>query len=356
MARPGGKATARRGGGISARRISGARPARRDTLGGLLLVGAAGLIWGSIPLVLRAADGASVVKVFYRVLFGGLVLVAWALATGGMRELRELPRRRLVQLMVQGAILTVNWVLFLTALDLTKVATAELLGYLGPVFVAALAPLVTKEPFQRSIVLPMALALGGIAVILAPQGLGVASGRELLGAVLAFSSALTYAVLLLRSKRLLQGVSGRAIMVVEYGVAVVLLAPFVAWEYAHGGAPTNAGSYAALATLGIVHTALAGLLFFAGLRRVRTDHAAVLTYAEPASAVLFAAAFLGEPLTLATVAGGAMVIAGGALIARIDAREAGFGPEVATAAPMEPPEGAAPDAGEEPDDTRVPLP
>ena len=302
---------------------------RRETLTGLLRVGAAGLIWGTIPLVVRAADGASIIKVFYRVLFGGIVILGWMAVTGGLRELRELPGRKVLQLAGLGVILAVNWVLFLSALDLTNVATAELLGYLGPVFVAVLAPLVSRERFDVRIVVPLLLALAGIVVILAPQGLAVAGGRQQLGAVLAFCSALTYAVLLLRSKRVMQGVSGRALMVVEYGVASVLLLPFVIWLYAHGEGPTSLSSYAALATLGIVHTALAGILFLGGLRRVRTDHAAIITYAEPASAVLFAAAFLGEPLTLATIAGGVMVVAGGALVARLDSKDVGHGLEAA---------------------------
>lgn len=313
-----------------------AAPDRRHSLVGLLLVGTAGVIWGTIPLMLRAADGASLIKVFYRVIFGGVVLLAWMAATGRLGELRHLTAAKLRQLAGQGAILTVNWVLFLTALDLANVATAELLGYMGPVFVAALAPFVTGERFDRRIVLPMLLALGGIVVILAPQGLAVAGGRQLLGAVLAFTSALTYAWLLLRSKRLLIGVSGAALMVVEYVVAAVLLSPFVVWLYLTGQGPTTVASYGALAVLGIVQTAFAGILFFAGLRRVRTDHAAILTYAEPASAVLLAAAFLpGEPLTAATAVGGAMVVAGGALVARLDAKDVGHGPEAADAGASE---------------------
>jgi drug/metabolite transporter (DMT)-like permease len=301
--------------------------ARHDTLSGLLRVGAAGLIWGTIPLALRAADGASVIKVFYRVLFAAIVVLGVMAATGGLHELRELPRRKLLQLAGVGVILTINWVLFISALDLTNVATAELLGYLGPVFVACLAPFVSKERFDARIIVPLAVALGGIVVILAPQGLGVSGSRQLLGAVLAFASAITYAVLLLRSKHVLSGVSGPALMAVEYGTATVLLLPFAIWLYARGQGPTNLASYGALATLGVVHTAIAGLIFLSGLRRVRTDHAAILTYTEPASAVIFAAAFLGEALTLATVVGGAMVVAGGALVARLDAKDVGFGPE-----------------------------
>ena len=57
-----------------------------------------------------------------------------------------------------------------------------------------------------------------------------------------------------------------------------------------GQGPTTATAYGALLTLGLVQTAFAGVLFLSGLRRVRTDHAAILTYAEPVSAVAFAAA------------------------------------------------------------------
>jgi drug/metabolite transporter (DMT)-like permease len=293
----------------------------RERIIGLGRVAIAGLIWGSIPLIIRAADGASVIKVFFRVAAAGLVIGGWMAFSGGWRELLTLPAAKWRQLIVQGLVLTLNWFLFLTALDLTNVATAELLAYTGPVFVAAFAPAVTKEAFDRRIVWPLGLALGGIAVILTPQGLAVDSPRELLGAGLAFASALTYATLLLRSKKILRGVSSGALMLVEYTLASVVLAPFVALAYVRGDVPSTGGAYAALVTLGVVHTALAGFIFLGGLRRVRTDHAAILTYVEPVSAVLFAALLLGERLTLPTVAGGAMVVAGGVWVARMDVRQ-----------------------------------
>lgn len=292
-------------------------PTPRENRIGLARVAIAGLIWGTIPLVLRAADGASVIKVFYRVLFAAVALAIWLVATGRLSEVTTLSRRKLLQVAGQGVVLTVNWVLFLSALDLTNVATAELLGYTGPVFVAALAPFVTGERFDIRILLPLSLALGGIVVILAPQGLAVASQSELLGAGLAFASALTYATLLLRSKKILRGISGTALMVVEYTVASALLLPFVVVLYSRGQGPTTVRSYMALAVLGLVQTAFAGVIFLGGLRRTRTDHAAILTYAEPVAAVLFAAAFLGEALTAWTAIGGAMVVAGGLAVARL---------------------------------------
>jgi len=48
---------------------------RRAALIGLGRVAVAGIIWGTIPLVLRAADGASIIKVFYRVLFAHVAIL-----------------------------------------------------------------------------------------------------------------------------------------------------------------------------------------------------------------------------------------------------------------------------------------
>lgn len=292
----------------------------RERLWGLARVATAGVVWGTIPLVIRAADGSPVIAVFFRMVFAGLVVATFMAFTGEWRQLLGLPWRKYVQVGVQGLILTVNWFLFLAALDLTNVATAELLAYTGPVFVAALAPFVTGEAFDRRIIMPLVLALGGIVVILAPQGLAVASPRQLLGAGLAFTSALTYAALLLRSKKILRNISSSALMMIEYSVASVVLLPFVAYAYSRGDIPSTPTAYAALVTLGVVHSALTGFIFLGGLRRLRTDHAAILMYLEPASAVVFAAIFLGEPLTLTTILGGALVIGGGILVARQEGR------------------------------------
>lgn len=287
-------------------------PARPETLGGLLRVAAAGVVWGTIPLALRVAEGAPTVKVFYRVLFGSAALALYAALSGRLGEFR-LSRRQLGMLLGQGAILTLNWFLFFGALDRATVATAELLGYTGPVFVAVLAPFVSREPFERAIIAPLVLALGGIAVILAPHGIEIGSRTELVGAGMAFASSLTYATLLLRSKRILREVATLPLMVVEYTFASVVLLPVALTQ----PGPSTAKGFAALAYLGLVCTAGSGLLFITGLRRVRTDHAAILTYAEPVSAVLFAALLLGEALTWPTVLGGAMVVAGGVLVARL---------------------------------------
>ena len=125
---------------------AGTRPLRVTRSSGLLRVGLAAVIWGSIPIFVRMVDTSPFVLVFWRVAFGAAAMLAYLLLTGKVRDLARLDRRRVLALLAVGALIAVNWVLFLGALTMTRVAVAELLAYTGPVFVAALAPLISASP------------------------------------------------------------------------------------------------------------------------------------------------------------------------------------------------------------------
>jgi len=280
---------------------------------GLFRIGFAGVIWGTIPLFVRMLDASPFIVVFWRVAFGAAAVLVYLLVTRKMGELKRLNRRTVLALVAVGALLAANWVLFFGAFSLTQVAVVELVSYTGPVFVAALAPLIGKERYDRRIVLPLVLALGGTALIIGLGGLSLGTGGSYLGAGMAFCTALAYCGLMLTGKRLLGSISAPVLALGEYVVATILLSPAA---FILPG-PSSAKEWGALATLGVVHTTVAILIFFSGLRLVRADHAAVFTYAEPVTAVIFAAVFLAEPLGWVTAVGGAAVVAAGILVARM---------------------------------------
>jgi len=279
---------------------------------GLAKVAIAATIWGSIPVLVRSVDANSFVIVFWRVFFAGIVLAAYLIASRRLHEIFALPRRTKFALVGMGALLTLNWVLFFTAIRLTDVAVAVLLGYLGPVFVAVLSPVILHTQFDKRVLWPLALALSGTIIIVNPLQIELDGSGAMLGAALAFCSAITYAFLVTNAKRLVRGVPATVYMLFEYGVASLLLLPFVLTS----PLPSGGQEWISLALLGVVDTALTGFLFLSALKTIRADHAAILTYAEPVSAVIFAALLLGEPLTLATLLGGAAVIAGGIAVVR----------------------------------------
>lgn len=288
-------------------------PATPSYRSGLLRVLIAAVSWGFIPLLTRQVQASAFVIVFWRVVFSALALALFLGVRGRLGEFGALSRRQKLGIAAGGAILALNWVLFFSALERTDVAIAVLLGYAGPVFVTALTPLAERVPFDRRVLVPLVLALVGTAVIVDPANVAATDSTHLIGDALAFASAFTYAIGFFVSKRLLRGVPATTFMLAEHTVVAALLLPIVAFL----PAPSGAVAWGSLVTLGVVMTAGTGFLFLSGLHAVRPDHASILTYAEAFSAVVLAALFLGEPITLTTVIGGALIIAGGLLVGRM---------------------------------------
>ncbi|RJQ55585.1 MAG: DMT family transporter [Actinobacteria bacterium] len=274
---------------------------------GVLEIAAAALIWGSMGVLIRLLQMGPVAIVFWRSAFACAALLLFMLLTGRARQL--VVRRHRLLLALTGILLLFSMVFFVLAVQLTTIANAVLIVYTAPVLIALLAPLILRERFELRMLLSLALALTGIALIVAPRGLSLES-RHALGVAYAFACAFSYALLVLAGKKIVHAVSARVIAFYQSLLAAVLLLPFAA----RLPPPPAAVSWVMLVVLGIVHTALAGMLYLAGLRTVKAADAGTLSYLEPLSAAVYALVFLGEPLTSGVIAGGLLIVAAGWIV------------------------------------------
>ena len=201
-----------------------------------------------------------------------------------------------------------NYVFYFGALSRGPIAVAVLTHYLAPVVVAALAPLLLREPLGKRTPWSLAASLCGLAlIVLGGEGL---SGAALPAALFGAASALFYGVNTLVSKKLLGPFSSAELLAYHCALAAGLLAlvthdPLPPWR---------AFVWAPLAGA-LLLGAGGGALFYAGLRAIPSQRAAVLTYLEPLVAALVGAVAFGERLGAAGLAGGALILAGGAAIA-----------------------------------------
>jgi DME family drug/metabolite transporter len=156
-----------------------------------------------------------------------------------------------------------------------------------------------------------ALAAIGLVVLTTAGGAGeVRAG----GVLLALGAAASYAVYTLATKRLLDdGVPAESAVAGVFTGGAVLLAPALLL-LPSGWLATPTGIAEAL-FLGLVPTTLAYVLFARGLRRVSAAETSTLTLAEPLTATLLGAVLLHEHLTATTVAGGALLFLGLAVLA-----------------------------------------
>jgi drug/metabolite transporter, DME family len=276
-----------------------------------LRVALAATTWGTWSLFLRPA---AVDPRWSSAIMLAVVTIAAAplLVRRSARGPTEGPPRRLGEwsaIVALGVFDAANAALFFAAMSVTNVAIAVLSHYLAPVFVAIVAPAVlgTARP-RRALPLTL-LALCGLALVL-ERALHGNTGRPVLGALLGSGSAVFYAANVLITKRVGPRFTAEEQLVYHAAISAVLLA-VAAWVLR---APLPSAHGAGLVAFGSIFAgAFAGLLFLQGLKAIPAEHAGILTFLEPITAVVVAWLVYGERPGVAAAVGGAMVLTAGAL-------------------------------------------
>jgi drug/metabolite transporter (DMT)-like permease len=203
-----------------------------------------------------------------------------------------------------------NVLLFFAAYKITIVASV-LAHYLAPVFVAIAAPFALRERMTARSGVAIALSFGGLAVMFAPTNGEPASAAMWASAALGAGSAVFYASNVIVNKFVVESFSTSEAMFWHGVVATPLLAavvPMGAWS------TVRLPAAAFLAVVSIGPGALAGMAFVWGLRRMPAAHASTLTLLEPLVSVVVGIAVLGEAGRVATLFGGAGILAGALLV------------------------------------------
>jgi drug/metabolite transporter, DME family len=286
-----------------------------------LSVAGLAVAWGLIAVIVAGVELDAAVLVFHRLALAAVATAAGALLLRRAGVLRLPPRPW--RLPVVGLILAAHWFLFFETIKTASVAFAVVIVYTAPILIALLAPLVLPE--RRSAVALLALlpALAGVTLV-ATAGEGELRAGPW-GVAAGVGAAVTYALLVVATKRLAASVAPPTITFWSYVTAGLVLAPFLAG--AERVVPRGAEiGYVLL--LGVVFTALSGLVYVWLLRRVTAQAVGIVAYLEPVSAAVLAWAILGQPLGAAVLGGAALVVAGGALVVVAGPREAAPAPDV----------------------------
>lgn len=277
----------------------------------ILAVGALAVLavaWGAIPLFVRN-DVPSIQLVGVRVTFGAIALVGVAAALGRL----TIPRVRRWRLVLSGVLLALHWITFFEAIKLTTVAVALAVLYLGPIAASILAGPLLGERVDTKLWVALATAMAGTLLVVQPWQ---AEGVDVFGLAMAVLSAALLTGVMLAGKPVATDLGGLTMATGELIVASVLLAPATYQALTqHGEHLVN------FIILGALFTGLAGFVFWEVMRHVPVAAVSVVMYLEPASAVVWAAIFLGESPNAIAWIGVGMVIVGGLVAATSATKE-----------------------------------
>ncbi len=238
--------------------------------------------------------------VLFRTLIGGALLSSLVLLRGGFD--RRAIRSELVPLLLGGAALGANWVALFEAYRLLNVSLATLIYYVGPMLILLLSPVLFHEKLTWSKIIVICLVFVGLICISGSIAFGGMSG---LGLAVAIVSALFYAMLIAFNKRITR-TSGLQTAAIELDVAFLVVLVYVLLTA--GFPKPRAADLPYLAVIGLVNTGLAYLLYFSGLQKLPGQSVALISYADPVSALIFSALFLHESMTPLQILGAFLII------------------------------------------------
>lgn len=218
-------------------------------------------------------------------------------------------------LLLSGAALGFNWA-FLFEAYRYSVSTATLMYYLAPTIVMLLSPLLLKEKLTGRKLICCLTALGGMVLV---SGVLTDHAPQLPGVIWGLAAAVLYAAVMILNRKI-TGVKSEDRTVVQLSVSALAMFVYTLLTETQAAFALTAVQGVLLSVVGIVHTGIAYLCYFGALRDLPAQSAAILSYLDPAVALLLSALVLGENLGLHGWSG-AVLILGGALVSELNGNE-----------------------------------
>ena len=286
--------------------------ARRRQIGVLCVLGSA-VAFAAAPIFGKIAYAHGVdAYALLTLRFGSAAAILWAivLVRAARRGIERPPAAPTVRVLLLGAVvLPAEVSLYFASLHHIGAGLAEVLLFLYPMWVVLITAVVLRTPVSRLVVLCSVGAVGGAALTV-----GAVEGVDLVGVVLAVGASIGFACYVVLSGRRVHGMGAlvtTTVVVTGAGRTFSVLA-----LAARSEGPTDAAGWAATLGLSVVGTVVSFLLLTAGLARLPSTDASVISTVEPAVAVVLGAVLLGEHVGLLQAVGVVIVLASVAVLLR----------------------------------------
>ena len=267
---------------------------------------ALGAIWGASFLFIEIGlrDLGPAVVAWARVALAAAVLMPFAWYRGQLR----VPGASLGLIVIIAAVqVAVPFVLIARGQEEITSSLTGILVASTPLFAALLA--VRLDPAERSEGVRLWGVLAGLVGVGLLLGIDLSgTTAEALGGALVLLASLGYAIGGFITKLRLPGAPGTGVAAWVTLSAALLLTPF-----AIADAPADVpglGPIAAVLALGIIGTGFAFAIFFDLMTTIGPSRTFIVTYLSPAFAVVYGATLLDEPISIATLAGLALIVGG----------------------------------------------
>jgi len=257
-------------------------------------------LWSSLGIIVRLSGVAVHVLIFYSVIVS---LIFQAAILSNKKYRKDIPSIKKIKYpLLIGFVSLLNTFSYFYAFKHTTIANAVLTHYTAPVIVAFLAHFFLKE--RLTIKIFIAIVTASIGLLTMFKGLSF-EGNHATGIIAGTFSGFAYAVIVILLRIHSREFNPLVLNFLSNSVIAIMLAPFIR-EF-----PVNA--LWSFIFMGIVHSTIAPVLYFKGLKIITANRTAILGYLEPVSAILLSIVFFNELPGKGSIIGGLLIIFSGYL-------------------------------------------
>jgi drug/metabolite transporter (DMT)-like permease len=263
------------------------------------------IIFGAVGVFAKYIDMSSSKIALFLSLIGTLFLLVVFVWTK-QKVLWCRVKKNVAALFIASVALSGNWIFLFQAYKETTIANAALSYYFAPVLVIMLSPFVLKETLSLKKAVCIGIALLGLFLILQNSRMET-NGNHLLGIGYGLIAAGFYASLTLTNK-FIRDLEGLTNTLLQLGLSVAILFPFVLFTDGFNFSSITCDTAILMLVLGILHGGGGFYLFFAGMKGLKGQSIAVLSYIDPLTSLLISALVVGEKMTLQQLIGAVLLL------------------------------------------------
>lgn len=284
---------------------------------GFLCALGATIIWSGNFIVARglfdSVQPATLAFLRWGTAFAALLPLA---AVPAWRE-RQVIRRHFIFLLITAllGVTLFNTLIYLAARS-TSALNLALISTTSPMFMLLLARMFLGEAVTPARLAGMAAAVCGVALLVTRGELSrLASLQFAAGDLLMLSAAVLFAAYSILVRRKPRELGQASFLLSTFGLGVLCLAPWAAWEVLRSGLPSPTPHIVgAVLYIGIGASLAAFFLWNKAVAALGPSRAGIIYYSLPAFSGLEAFLLLGEPVGWAHLASGLLIL-GGILVA-----------------------------------------
>ncbi|MDO5445125.1 MAG: DMT family transporter [Eubacteriales bacterium] len=288
---------------------------KNNNAGSLLMFVVSALIFGTIGLFRRFIPISSSLLAFFRGVIGSVFLFIFI-------KLKKRPfgrgigRKKVIGLIVTGALIGLNWVMLFEAYNYTSVATATLCYYMEPTIVMFLSPLLFHEKLTGKKIVCIVVSVVGMVFVSGVADSGLPGPSELKGILFGLAAACLYSAVVILNKKL-PGIDMYDKTIIQLFSAALIMIPYIlildrsalSGVLSVSSSAGAIGMIALILVVGLVHTGIAYALYFGSMDGLKTQTIALLSYLDPVTALLLSVFVLREPISTLGIIGAVLIIA-----------------------------------------------